>query len=450
MAALYGNIGEFDPSQEEWSEYAERLTQYFVANDVANDDKKRAIFLSVCGASTYKLLRGQVTPQKPAEKTFLELVTVLGGHFDPVPSVIISRYKFNSRDQQKPESVAVFMAELRLLAAHCNFAATLDEMLRDRLVCGINDNGTQRRLLAEPNLTFKKALELALALESAERDAGDLTSKLPQNPVASVNVVVKKGSQNFKGSCYRCGGKHSQETCKFKQADCFNCGKTGHIAKACKKKEAGERNAESIAVKPYKVKANVVSTEEIGIFVIEPPKKSNPITARVRLGGKALEMEVDTGAAISLVSKRTFQKLWGNKRLLQPSTVQLKTFTGERIQVLGAMDVVIEQNNQSKKLQLLVVKGHGPSLLGRDWLENLKLDWTQLNRVHAETNLTLDEVLKRHQEVFSEQLGVMKGVKVKIVVDEKEHPFFPTPHSSTSVEGKSGKGTGQVDEHGSN
>ena len=105
--------------------------------------------------------------------------------------------------------MAAIVTELRQLAAHSNFVATLDEMFRDRLVCGINDNC---RLLAKPNLTFKKDLKLALALVSAERDAADLTSKPPQNPFGSVNVVEKKGSQSFKGSCYRCGRKHSQET----------------------------------------------------------------------------------------------------------------------------------------------------------------------------------------------------------------------------------------------
>ena len=132
-----------------------------------------------------------------------------------------------------------------------------------------------------------------------------------------MNVVEQKGSKN--GSCYRCGGKHSQETCKFKQADCFNCGKTGHIAKACRlkaKTKAGKFGTK----KPDKAKANVVSADaeesEIGILVVEPVKKSKPITAMVRLEGKVLEMEVDTGAAISLVSERTFMKHWGNKRLL--------------------------------------------------------------------------------------------------------------------------------------
>ena len=49
-------------------------------------------------------------------------------------------------------------------------------MLRDHLVCGIVDVRIQRRLLAEPNLTFQKAMELAQAKESSEKDAAQLKS----------------------------------------------------------------------------------------------------------------------------------------------------------------------------------------------------------------------------------------------------------------------------------
>ena len=44
-------------------------------------------------------------------------------------------------------------------------------MLCDRLVCGINDSRIQRCLLAEPDLNYKKAYELALALEAADKSA---------------------------------------------------------------------------------------------------------------------------------------------------------------------------------------------------------------------------------------------------------------------------------------
>ena len=39
-----------------------------------------------------------------------------------------------------------YVAELRHLATHCNFGAYLDEALRDRLVCGLRNENTQKRL----------------------------------------------------------------------------------------------------------------------------------------------------------------------------------------------------------------------------------------------------------------------------------------------------------------
>ena len=41
-------------------------------------------------------------------------------------------------------------------------------MLCDILVCGIENSRIQRRLLAEPNLTLDKAVEISLAMESAK------------------------------------------------------------------------------------------------------------------------------------------------------------------------------------------------------------------------------------------------------------------------------------------
>ena len=43
----------------------------------------------------------------------------------------------------------------------CNYGAALNDMLRNRLVVRINDDHTQRRLLAEGDLSFEKALEIA-------------------------------------------------------------------------------------------------------------------------------------------------------------------------------------------------------------------------------------------------------------------------------------------------
>ena len=99
---------------------------------------------------------------------FSEIVQVLKDHFDPVPSAIKQRFKFNSRIRAAGESVSKYIAALRSLAERCQYKDTLKEMLHDQLVCGINHDGIQQRLLAEKGLTYEKALELALVIESAE------------------------------------------------------------------------------------------------------------------------------------------------------------------------------------------------------------------------------------------------------------------------------------------
>ena len=64
------------------------------------------------------------------------------------------------------------MAELRRLTEFCDYGEALEDMLRDRLVCGVNQERKQKRLHSEgPSLTLEKALDIALALESAINQA---------------------------------------------------------------------------------------------------------------------------------------------------------------------------------------------------------------------------------------------------------------------------------------
>ena len=70
-------------------------------------------------------------------------------------------FKFNSRSQQPGESIATYVSELRKLSEYCEYGETLEDMLCDRLVCGLAERRVQQRLLAEGDLTFDKALKIA-------------------------------------------------------------------------------------------------------------------------------------------------------------------------------------------------------------------------------------------------------------------------------------------------
>ena len=53
--ALFGTIGEFFESKENWSQYAERFKQFLAANDI-EDNKKKSIFLATIGPAAYRTL----------------------------------------------------------------------------------------------------------------------------------------------------------------------------------------------------------------------------------------------------------------------------------------------------------------------------------------------------------------------------------------------------------
>ena len=144
-----GKIGEFIPSREDWTQYVERLEHFFLANDIKAADKKRAVLLTVIGPTAYRRLRNLLSPAKLGDTSYKDLVDAMKQHANPTPSVIVQRFKFNSRAHQAEETVSTYVSELHSIAEHCNFGESLDDMLRDCLVCGINDEQIQRRLLAE-------------------------------------------------------------------------------------------------------------------------------------------------------------------------------------------------------------------------------------------------------------------------------------------------------------
>ena len=60
-----------------------------------------------------------------------------------------------------------------------------------------------------------------------------------------------------------------------------------------------------------------------------------PITVCITLDGKPMTMEVDTGASKTIMSEKTFQKLWPG-RSLDETNVRLQSYLGEPIPVVGS------------------------------------------------------------------------------------------------------------------
>ena len=85
-------------------------------------------------------------------------------------------------------------------------------------MCGVADYRIQRRLLAEPTLTFEKAKDIALAMELADTNTADLREQNQRSDM--VNKIAFAGGRRMPtqrqfsekhSRCGRCGeGPHKQ------------------------------------------------------------------------------------------------------------------------------------------------------------------------------------------------------------------------------------------------
>ena len=282
---LHSTTPVFDSTQEEWVEYVERLDSYFLANDIWDPAKKRAILVNAVGPQTYQLIKTLCLPGKPQDHSFEEISGRVKTHFH---SPIIKRYEFNTRKQKPGETIAEFTAALRKIADDCEFGTVLNDMLRDRLVFGVSDKKLQNRYLRESTLTYVQARDMALAAETADKDSRRLQDtsdacgstllyarsqqdETVANVRNSYNCRPRSGrpssdtssSSATSSTCYRCGGKHDASKCHFKEYECRHCHKKGHLARVCRKKARDHASEQA-----HHVEASLSSDEEYTMYTI--------------------------------------------------------------------------------------------------------------------------------------------------------------------------------------
>ena len=142
------------------------------------------------------------------------------------------------------------------------------------------------------------------------------------------------------------------------------------------------------------------------------------------MNGVPLVMELDAGAAYSIIPKDALEKLFLNARL-EDIDLSLATYTGERLKVLGQLSVQEQYEGQELQLPLIVVDCKGPPLFGRNWLRKICFNWMCIKQVSTQ----LDHLLKKYREVIQIELGTLKGIQTKLVVPGDTTPKFFKPHS---------------------
>ncbi len=148
-------------------------------------------------------------------------------------------------------------------------------------------------------------------------------------------------------------------------------------------------------------------------------------------------MEIDTGAAVSIISEAT-RKAKFPKFKLRKSNILLKTYTDETMVVTGQINVCVNHAEQ------VVVAGSGPSLFGRNWLKYLQLDWKCIASVKSPSAEspsagTLKKLLHKHDSLFKDELGTVTSHKATLRVRPDATPQFfkprPVPYATKEAIG---------------
>ena len=127
----------------------------------------------------------------------------------------------------------------------------------------------------------------------------------------------------------------------FRDFVCNFCKKTGHIARACHSKRRAVNSQQSkggeVGTRTHHVTA-VEQEDSYTLFNING-LGHQPFYVTLSVHGEQLQMELDTGAAVSVMSEQTYKTVWNAEKAppIQPTKVQLHVYTGDTILVLGAL-----------------------------------------------------------------------------------------------------------------
>ena len=373
------------------------------------------------------------------EKNYEEVKEKFENYFIVKRNIIFERAKFNSRSQRAGESVDSFITDLYGLARYCNFGALKEELIRDRIVVGLQNRELSEKLQLDTNLTLEEATNLARQRETVKQQQNILDGGFKSTP-AHVDGIAKGKSRRNKGNfkeksqdkskekpsdsskeknpdqkCQRCLGKlHPKKTCPARFSKCNKCSKIGHRAQACKSSKPGK------VFEVTKEEESFFLGEIVDVSEVQSNPTKSPWIATVLVDKKPVNFKLDSGADVTVVPYNTFLNI-DLKIQLKPTDKVLLGPCNYRMNCKGEFTVTLAYNQTSTKETVYVVESLARPLLSRSAA-------VKLNLISRLCELTTDDykakVMRDYPQLF-EGLGTMKDeYTIKLKDDAK--PFALT------------------------
>ena len=328
---------------------------------------------------------------------------------------------------------------MKQLAAKCNFRDLHDELIRDRVILGLQGEDTRQRLLSTQDLTLEKAIPICRNEETATATIRDIQ----RQSTDVVHKIIKTGKQPaVKDSsskpdakiiqCKFCGRKHQcrKELCPAYGKKCKNCCESNHFASKCTKRGKKTHQADDDTDSAESV--DMVKSEQL-IYTI----KNITIFAdmMIRSTTKQVSFQVDTGSSMNILPIKFMAK----DKEIGKTTIILKSCTGNRITHVGSARIVIENPSNSKKYRFtfIIVKEDLTTIVGLRASEAMNLltinnDNFKEARINEITVQSEMDIVISFPTAFDDGIGRLPGEQHLVVNQEIKptvNPVRRVPHS---------------------
>ena len=143
-------------------------------------------------------------------------------------------------------------------------------------------------------------------------------------------------------------------------------------------------------------------------------RSTDPWIVKPELEGVTIPMEVDTGSPITLIPEEIWTKTLNLP--LQPSDLKLISYTKNALNLRGKCEVNVELNGQKMLLTVHIARKGEATLMGRDWLRKIRLNWDELKIHHLSSPIST--LIDRYGSLFSEEQGELKGFTAHLALKE--------------------------------
>lgn len=472
MSTFIGSVEPYIPGTP-FSDYAERLQYVFDYNNVPEANRK-SLFITISGTAAFSELKKLYPGVSLETLQYNDIITRLTNRFDKKDGKMVQKSIFYDRCQRKDEPAEDFILDVKLLAENCGFGALKNDIIRDRLVFGAYDKKVRERLIEEEEPSLEETERILIAREQLARS----TQKIEQ-PTERISAIERLGPRSRKDQWngrrevhpraesnqyrrdesrdYRSRSRSDSRPRSrkgYNRVLCSFCKKRGHVRKNCfilERERERQRQRQSVRFvnnvsnvteeeKGYDFKrtdrsfGNESDEDLVCMSITSGLQVNEPVFIVANINGKGIQMEIDSGSTVSVISEQKYLENFKRSSLL-PCDRKLSVVNGARLSILGYIVVSVTLKNLTYNVKLIILEGcnNFVPLIGRDWLDvffqgwrTIFLDPVSINSLKAKTEreVLIDELKQKYEKVFSKDCSIpIQGFEADLVLKE-DRPIF--------------------------